>query len=505
MGFPILGTTISFISAPILSFCGFFLILQEQKKLAISLFYCLLFSFGFYLFGFYWIPQTLTEFGQIPFPINHILGVNALFVISPHLFIFTIVNHLLKDKILLNNFGNVLRTILFLIIQYLTPQLFSAYPGHAWIKLAPNLGLAPIFGEYIFSFFSILISFELGCIYRKKTFHKTNWAIFLLFIFLNYFLKNTITDSNVKNINVRIAQANIGNNAKLSAEKGLPNSVDRVLSTYSNLSLSPSQKPIDLIIWPETAYPFSLTSDILEKNYHQMPMVFREIIRQTLGNIFTGGYLQNTENSFANVYNSAFLITPDKQTQGYNKNRLLPFGESLPFSNAINETIHHIIPSISFFAKSSTSTLFNAHTLSGEEFKFIGFICYEALDPELLRDHLNSHPTMPNFLVNLTNDSWYGKTSEPEQHLFLSKWRTIEFGLPMIRSANTGISSIVNSNGLEEKRTSIDKIEALDYLLQVNNAPIKTIFLQFGCLPTIIISILLLIINGLLSRKTFFK
>ena len=505
MGFPILGTTTSFISAPIFAFCGLFIYLENEDKLLGSLFYCLLFSFGFYLLGFYWIPHTLTEFGQIGFPINHIIGVNALFIISPHLFIYTISHHFLSKKVPLNQFGIVIRTILFISIQYLTPQLFSAYPGHSWIKLAPNLGLASIFGEYLFSLISILISFELCFIYKKKSLNKFNWILFIIFIISNFMIKTPLKTNLIDNLSLRIAQANIGNNAKLSAERGLPNSVERVLATYKKLSTAPSEHPLDLIIWPETAYPFSLPENIFEHGHQKMPTVFKKIINKKNASIFTGGYIQKVDHSYANIYNSALLISPSKKTQGYNKNRLLPFGESLPFSEGINQAIHQLVPSISFFAKSSTSTLFNATTAEGINYNFLSFICYEALSPELLRNHINSVNGIPSFLINLTNDSWYGDTSEPEQHLFLSRWRTVEFSLPMVRSANTGISTIINRYGVEEKRTSLDNIEKLDYILGIERKPEKTIFLKWGGLPTVFLSLILILVSILTSRKSLFK
>ena len=189
------------------------------------------FSLGFYMLGFYWIPHTLTEFGNIPAPFNHLLGVNSLFVISPHIFVFALLTHLLRNKIPKDQLQYITKTIIFLIVQYITPQLFSAYPGHSWMKIAPFLYPASIFGEYAFSFISILLSYELVHLYREKRFNIVNMAFAALCI---VFYPN-VEDKKTSQINVRIAQANIGNNAKLSAEKGLPNSVSTVLSSYEKI------------------------------------------------------------------------------------------------------------------------------------------------------------------------------------------------------------------------------------------------------------------------------
>ena len=82
-------------------------------------------------------------------------------------------------------------------------------------------------------------------------------------------------------INVRIAQANVGNNAKLRAESGHENSAQKVIETYQSLSQKSSSKPLDLIIWPETAYPFSFTSRVTNTSVHAMPKIIKEVVNET--------------------------------------------------------------------------------------------------------------------------------------------------------------------------------------------------------------------------------
>ena len=76
-------------------------------------------------------------------------------------------------------------------------------------------------------------------------------------------------------------------------------------------------------------------------------------------------------------------------------------------------------------------------------FRFIGIICYEILFSQYLRTYLNRQSRPPHFIVNLSNDSWYGDSAEPYQHRFLAHWRALEFNLPIIRMTNTGISSVL--------------------------------------------------------------
>ena len=84
-------------------------------------------------------------------------------------------------------------------------------------------------------------------------------------------------------------------------------------------------------------------------------------------------------------------------------------------------------------------------------------------------------------MINLTNDSWYGKTMEPEQHLFLAKWRALEFNLPIVRSTNTGISSIIYADGSESRRLGVYETGNLDLKISFGRNE-KTLYERFGIL-----------------------
>lgn len=487
MGFPIAGTKFSFLISPIISFSIFFHFSETQMTKKEAFLQTIAFSLGFYFLGFYWIPGTITEFGQIQAPLNHLLGTLSIFVICPHLFAYSFLNKYFKNKTKHKSLNNIIKTTLFLFLQYTIPQLFSAYPGHAWIKLAPYLYPASIFGEPLFSFISILAAFEIATIYKSKLINRLNWY-FIALTFLLCFIPSSPSNHGPNfDLNVRITQANIGNNAKLSAEKGVPNSVDKVLSTYKRLSTKEPYSKLDLIIWPETAYPYSIDPYVLKGQIHLMPEVFREINSLTGADIFFGSYLRDIKSVRRQSFNSAFFVGNNKDNNVYNKNRLIPFGESLPFNEYLNTIIIHYVPGISLFSKSDKTNLFESITKNGQTYQFIGLICYEALAPELLRKHINSLTKVPQFMANLTNDSWFGMTSEPEQHLFLARWRSAEFKIPMIRSANTGISTFIDKNGVEFRRGGKNTAEYIDAVVNVDKSPQKSIYLRLGFLPLIIL------------------
>ena len=300
----------------------------------------------------------------------------------------------------------------------------------------------------------------------------------------------------IKKINVRLVQANISNFLKIDSEKGTYASTRQVIERYQNLSLQESglKDPIDLIIWPETAYPFSLRSNPENLTNTALPLVFTHVTKMSKADLFTGGYdSQNTLKNdayFKTEHNTAFHISKEgtlKET--YNKRELIPFGETLPFG-FFNQYISRYIDNISFFKEGEKFTLFTLNN----GMHFFSTICYELLKPTFVREYLNQLKLRPHFMINLTNDSWYGKTMEPHQHLFLAKWRALEFNMPIIRSTNTGISSVIYADGTESKRLGVYKTGNLDLelLFSQNKA---TTYQKFGILPLFALWILYFIFH----------
>jgi apolipoprotein N-acyltransferase len=179
--------------------------------------------------------------------------------------------------------------------------------------------------------------------------------------------------------------------------------------------------------------------------------------------------------------------------------RLIPFGEGLPFG-PLNPYLSGIITNISYFAEGDTYTGFK----TDNQLSFVSVICYEVLFPTFVADMLNNQKEEAQFMINLTNDSWYGNTAEPYQHLFLSKWRALEFNLPLIRSTNTGITTVVFPDGSESKRLLIGEKTYLDVDLEI--APrTPTLFQIFGIWSFLTIALVLLLIELAFKRKTFFQ
>jgi apolipoprotein N-acyltransferase len=486
-GFP-MEINYSFFLGPIIGFFLFnYALLLERHKAGPSLkrqmLVALAFSLGFYLLGFYWIPHTLKEFGELYFPFNQLLGFIFSLVIIPQVYIYTAIQRKISNTVLLS--------LIYVLLEEFVPQQFPAHLGHSFLSLAPQfpLRLAPIFGAPIYSFLTVFLGLSIIEHFKSKKIPFISYGLFGVLILLNFILPGPSNGIQLNPLNVRIVQPNIGNFIKIDSERGSVNSLKSVFDSYYDLSTAPSQKPLDLIIWPETSFPSLISSDIMKKNNDlQIPGLLSQIIEKSQAELFIGGYDLKPSigaGDFQSQFNSAFLFGTDKKLKDvYRKIHLIPFGEALPFG-PINKVLSHYITNVSYFAEGDKFTIFK--TKNGTP--FISVICYEVLFSDFLREFLNKEPIAPQFLVNLTNDSWYGDTAEPAQHLFLAKWRALEFNIPIIRSTNTGITTVIMPNGSESKRLTYQQKTFLDVELNLFQRE-KTIFQQFGLWMTLGIAIL---------------
>lgn len=458
-----------------------------EGRLKSDLLVTFVYVFGMFIFGYYWIPQTISEFGEIPLGLAYISSIFFPLALMPHLFCFVLFYFLVRKKVDLFPLPlrNCFLAFSLTLLEYFIPQQFPAHIGHPFLLIAPYLGLAKIFGLPIFSFASAWLAFSIVSLIKKRGKDYVAIGFFILFLISNLIYPLEYEPQSKPGhvtTRVRMVQANIGNFLKVDSEKGGVTSKIEVDKRLTELSTRPSAKKLDLILWPETSYPSVFQSSQLFENNESTPSVIKNILSQTNSQLFFGGYDRNGETPLDKVestYNSAFLLNENGSLEGvFHKQILMPFGESLPFGHLNKYMIPYLENHMSFFARGDKFTLFRLKNNAS----FIAAICYEILFPQYIRQYLNSSKEQPHFIVNLTNDSWYGRTSEPFQHLFLSHWRAIEFNLPVLRMTNTGISSVLYPDGTESKRTGIYTQEIFDF--DLTSHPRKPTFYQtWGIIP----------------------
>ena len=203
---------------------------------------------------------------------------------------------------------------------------------------------------------------------------------------------------------------------------------------YRELSVAAAAEHPALIVWPETATPF----------FFQEPGPWRDDVLELAGDtraflLFgSPAYRRLREGGFEE-FNRAYLVSPDgRELDSYDKIELVPFGEYVPFRQVLF-FVDQIVHAIGRVVPGVVPTVFS---IPGARFGVL--ICYEGIFPGLTRRFVADGA---DFLVNITNDAWYGRTSAPRQHLAHATFRAVENRVPVVRAANTGISAVIAPDG----------------------------------------------------------
>lgn len=247
------------------------------------------------------------------------------------------------------------------------------------------------------------------------------------------------------------------------------------------LDLSSEPGPRDLVIWPETAVNF-----LLEDADEVLPII-SDAADATL--IF--GIQRRDESRY---YNSLVTLNPAGEVVDiYDKFHLVPFGEYIPWGD---ELARFGITAFAAQAGMGYSAGTGPRVMStGTAPAYQPLICYEAIFPQ----HLRALDTRPSWLLQSTNDAWFGKFSGPYQHLAQARLRAIESGLPLIRAANTGISAVIDARGETRASLALGKIGKIDAPLPRALPP--TFWITWGDTPTLAFLLLTLIAALLLPRR----
>ena len=431
-----------------------------------------------YLTLMYWLSHTMTSYGGIAW----ILAVPILFLLAAYLSLFPAVFAWLTSRYRPTPLISLILipstwTGLEFVRSFLLSGLPWGFLGNTQFKWLPLIQMVDIFGVYGVSFLIVFVNVTLAlgiCFFcRWKWFDRpvslttvlvaSGWVIAIIAATLGYGYQRIRTIDAVVNQSdmrtVAAIQGNIAQDVKWDA-----NFVISTISNYVQLSTHFKTSQTDLVVWPESATPFYFTD-----NQYLTRMVMAGV--KTAGTDFLIGSPSFIDDNGKIVYhNSAYLIDKTgRAIDRYDKAHLVPFGEYVPFKKYL-PFLGKIVSHVGDFVPGPMGK-----TVPWRDHQIGVLICYELIFPELARRQVENGAS---FLVNLTNDAWYGRTSAPYQHFSMAVFRAVETRRALVRVANTGISGFIGPTGQIQKPTELFAATAIRQAVPMIS--IKTNYVRVG-------------------------
>jgi len=430
------------------------------------------FAYGAGMFGFgvWWVFYSLHDVGGASTISAFAMTCVSVVVLSlfPGM-AFYFASKLLKSSSV-NFFSVFVFAALWVLFEWTRSWILTGFPwllfGHALVDSFLG-GVIPILGTYGGSALIVVIALTISYILigACENYLKKSIVLFIVIglVSLANLIQWTQPDAE-KTLNVAAIQGNVSFEMKWDESQR-----NDIYSLYLKYTRQHYDK--DIIVWPETAIPtyyFELKDNLIAG-------IEEELVANNV-ELITGIFTYDKQQQ--KIFNS--LVTLGKQNQFYNKQRLVPFGEFLPFRwifDFFRDEVSIPMPDLSSGQGSSILMLKGVP---------VGVsICYESAFADQILDSLPG----AELLINVTNDAWFGDSLAPHQHLQIARTRVLETGRYMIRAANTGISAIIEPTGKVLARSG-------QYVEQTVNAkvyPMKGItpFILWGNYLVILISFLI--------------
>ncbi len=442
-------------------------LLQANKKQAFWRGY--LFGLGLFSVGSSWIYISIHQFGNA----SSFLAILITFLFISLLALFyALLGYLLiaiKPNLSLPFRILALFPALWLLGEWLRSTLWGGFP---WLLLGyaqlytPLSHLAPIFGVFGLSLFTVWISGALILLAQKNTLPLKLLCTLLIALpaTAGFLLKNhEWTVPSQKPLSISIVQANIPQTVKWEKD-----SLPSILQRY--LSLSQPHLNTDLLIWPEAAIPV-FPSDIPSFMQSLQTML---IAHQT--HLITGAPILTKTGQY---YNGLLLL--GKNPQSYFKQHLVPFGEYTPFGPFFAKIMQALQIPMSDFSKGPPPTA----PLEFNHILLAPFICYEIAFP-ISAAKVLKHSQL---IINILDDSWFGRSIALTQQFEMTQMRALESGRYALVAANTGISGIINAEGKILATAPINQTAVLTGHVKVMNG--ETPLLRWNYYPVLFIVLVL--------------
>jgi apolipoprotein N-acyltransferase len=448
------------------------------------------FGFGYYLFGTYWIASALfVDIAQfwwaLPLAVAG-LPVAAAIYLGLACWLTQKLGHNQPFK------RALLLAVLWASADWLRGHLFTGFsfllPAYLWNDAGMVRDLAALLGAYGLSLWTLLLSALPYVLWRSQSLRGklacAGMAALLLAgaaAWSGFYQAQSETNNG--QLSVRVVQPNIAQTLKMDGT-ARSEMLAKTLHYSDQVSHIQSFTP-QLVIWPESALPYlldanpavaKLVTEKLPKDSYLLTGITRRFIDSS-----------GTRYGFANS-----LIALDATgtvKASYDKAHLVPFGEYIPLRNIL--PFDPVAGGVDFTAGPGPRTL-QLDRVAG----FSPLICYESVFPAAVANKI----APPSWLLNISNDGWYGLTHGPYQLLQMARLRAVEEGIPMVRAANTGISAIISARGEIVAELPLGQASALDY--SINLTQIATLYKKYRDMPFFVLTMFLFVAIILWKKPT---
>jgi apolipoprotein N-acyltransferase len=408
---------------------------------------------GHFVVGSYWILEAFyvppADFALLGPPI--VIGLAAVLGFFPGLAAWA-ARHVIDRWPSLG--GRYSRLIVLAIAwtagEWLRGHVFTGYPwnplGHVWAFATPLLQAASLFGVYGLGMISFLVLAAPTAGWRASI------AALVLLGLAGFAGQMAMAEAGGPESGpwIRIVQPNVS-----QSQKFRPETRARQLTKLVEMSRQPGFDRLAAVVWPETALP-----DVIAPRSAALQGMAQAV---PPGGLLLSGAARSTLKAEDGVWNSLLVIDGTGTIAAhYDKVHLVPLGEYIPFHKQL-APVSGAIGRGSFEEGEGRVTLSPTNGLPS----FSPVICYEVIFPAAVT---GSGPR-PQWLLNITNDAWFGSSSGPYQHLTSARLRTIEEGLPMIRAANTGISAVIDAYGRVPASLGMEQEGIIDHRLPPPREP----------------------------------
>ena len=416
----------------------------------------------------YWTSSVLAVFGGMPM----LLAIVAMTLLAAYLAIYPAITAMVMGRLVSQGGRAALFALpaAWVATEYLRGLLFGGFPwvplGNSQVTVLAVAQMASVFGVYglsaVVAFVNAAIAFALLTTGRSRVIAIAATAVLLTAIAAwgSWRVGEGSLTREGTPLRVGLIQGNVAQAEKMNPT---PQSSRRIFTSYIAMTRDAVRRGAEYVIWPESSTPFTFGHDAVGE------AALRDLARE-VGVPILFGSDQIVAEPTVRQFNAAFLLNPNGETVAvYRKIHLVPFGEFFPLQEWLTFAAPLVRRYLPFTPGDRVVLLpVNGHQTSTA-------ICYEVVFPSLMRDAVLQGSEL---LTTVTNDGWYGTSSAPYQHFEMASMRAIEEGRYMARSANTGISGVVDPYGRVVQASAI--FEQVGLVAEVRLLNGRTIYSQIG-------------------------